>query len=59
MRGLEQHRDDWRGRPYRGERLELDHGRGLFLMRALMDHVLYRKGGCEVALYKNFRDNGR
>jgi len=45
--------------PRSEERLELDHGRGLFLMRALMDRVLYRKGGCEVALYKDFRTNGR
>jgi len=36
----------------RGEdRLALDHGRGLFLMRELMDHVEYRRGGCEVLLF--------
>ena len=33
-------------------RLQLDHGRGLFLMRALMDHVEYRKSGREVVLFK-------
>lgn len=31
---------------------ERPHGRGLFLMRQMMDAVLYRKGGREVVLYK-------
>ena len=38
--------------PRNDERLQLDHGRGLFLMRALMDHVEYRKSGREVVLFK-------
>jgi serine/threonine-protein kinase RsbW len=35
------------------DRMHLHHGRGLFLMRELMDHVEYRKGGSEVLLYKS------
>jgi serine/threonine-protein kinase RsbW len=31
------------------------HGRGLFLMRELMDHVEYRRGGTEVLLYCSSR----
>jgi serine/threonine-protein kinase RsbW len=38
--------------PRSAERIELTHGRGLFLMRELMDHVEHRKGGREVVLYK-------
>jgi serine/threonine-protein kinase RsbW len=38
------------------ERVELEHGRGLFLMRALMDFVRYRRGGREVVLYQSCRD---
>ena len=38
--------------PRAEERLQLDHGRGLFLMRALMDYVEYRKSGREVVLFK-------
>ena len=38
--------------PRRADRLDLHHGRGLLLMRELMDHVEYRKGGGEVLLYK-------
>ena len=34
------------------DRLHLQHGRGVFLMRELMDHVEYRKGGREVLLFK-------
>ena len=44
--------------PRGADRLGLDHGRGLFLMRALMDHVEYRKGGCEVLLFKAYTPNG-
>jgi len=35
------------------DRVHLDHGRGLFLMRALMDYVEYRKKGREVVLFKS------
>lgn len=38
--------------PREGNRLELTHGRGVFLMRELMDEVDYRKAGREVVLYK-------
>lgn len=38
--------------PRRQDRLELPHGRGIFLMRELMDHVEHRKGGREVRLFK-------
>ncbi len=34
------------------DRLQLTHGRGIFLMRELMDHIEHRKGGREVILYK-------
>ena len=37
--------------PRQNDRLFLDSGRGLLLMRELMDHVEYRKGGREVMLY--------
>lgn len=40
--------------PRRKDRLELPHGRGIFLMRELMDHVQHRKGGREVVLVKRF-----
>jgi len=36
-------------------RIELHHGRGLLLMRELMDCVEYRRGGREVLLLKNCR----
>jgi serine/threonine-protein kinase RsbW len=42
--------------PRSEDRLALDHGRGLFLMRELMDHVEYRHGGCEVLLFVACRD---
>ena len=42
--------------PREGERRFLHHGRGLFLMRELMDRVEYRKGGREVVLYKACSD---
>ncbi len=38
--------------PRERERLFLHHGRGLLLMRALMDRVEHRHGGCEVVLHK-------
>jgi anti-sigma regulatory factor (Ser/Thr protein kinase) len=40
--------------PRAEDRLELTHGRGIFLMRELMDHIEHRKGGREVVLYKKF-----
>ena len=41
--------------PRREDRLQLTHGRGIFLMRELMDHIEHRKGGREVVLYKKFQ----
>jgi serine/threonine-protein kinase RsbW len=41
--------------PRQAERRLLDHGRGLLLMRKLMDHVGYRKAGREVLIYKTVR----
>ena len=38
--------------PRSADRLELSHGRGLLLMRELLDHVEYRKGGREVVMFK-------
>jgi serine/threonine-protein kinase RsbW len=38
--------------PRDSDKVLLNHGRGLFLMRKLMDHVLYLKGGREVVLFK-------
>jgi serine/threonine-protein kinase RsbW len=38
--------------PREDDRLFLHHGRGLLLMRELMDRVEFRKGGREVVLYK-------
>ena len=40
--------------PRHTDRVQLDHGRGLFLMRALMDHVEYRRRGREVLLFKRW-----
>ena len=40
--------------PRSEDRLHLTHGRGIFLMRELMDHIEHRKGGREVVLYKKF-----
>lgn len=40
--------------PRSKDRLELTHGRGIFLMRELMDHVEHRRGGREVVLFKAF-----
>jgi serine/threonine-protein kinase RsbW len=39
--------------PRHPDRRHLHHGRGLLLMRELMDRVEYRRGGREVLLYKN------
>lgn len=44
--------------PRAGERLFLHHGRGMLLMRELLDHIEYRKGGREVVLYKTLDENG-
>ena len=41
---------DPRGR----DRVQLDHGRGLFLMRAFMDQVEFRRRGSEVLLFKRW-----
>jgi serine/threonine-protein kinase RsbW len=38
--------------PTHAERIHLHHGRGVFMMRELMDQVVHRKGGREVVLYK-------
>jgi serine/threonine-protein kinase RsbW len=38
--------------PRTEERRHLSHGRGIFLMRELMDHIEHRKGGREVVLFK-------
>jgi serine/threonine-protein kinase RsbW len=38
--------------PRAADRLRLDHGRGLLLMRELIDYVEHRRGGSEVVLYK-------
>jgi serine/threonine-protein kinase RsbW len=40
--------------PRCNDRVQLDHGRGLFLMHALMDHVEYRRRGREVLLFKRW-----
>ena len=40
--------------PRGSDRVQLDHGRGLFLMRALMDQVEYRRRGREVLLFKRW-----
>jgi len=39
--------------PRDGDRKHLNHGRGLLLMRELMDYVEYRRSGCEVLIYKS------
>ena len=43
--------------PRNTERLTLQHGRGLFLMRNLMDFIEFRKGGSEVVLFKQYRSS--
>lgn len=42
--------------PRGNDRIELDHGRGLFLMRALMDRMEYRRNGREVLLFKRWSE---
>jgi serine/threonine-protein kinase RsbW len=44
--------------PRAEDRRFLHHGRGLFLMRELLDHLVYRKGGREVVLYKRYVEPG-
>ena len=39
--------------PRSKDRMHLHHGRGVFLMRQLMDLCVYRKRGTEVVLYKS------
>jgi anti-sigma regulatory factor (Ser/Thr protein kinase) len=39
--------------PRQKGRIHLDHGRGLLLMRELMDYVEYRRAGREVLIYKS------
>lgn len=39
------------------DRMHLERGRGLFLMRALMDLVRYRHGGREVILFQSSRQS--
>ena len=38
--------------PIAGERIFSSHGRGIFLINALMDEVLYREGGAEIHMRK-------
>ncbi|MDH3626967.1 MAG: ATP-binding protein [Acidobacteriota bacterium] len=40
--------------PRNEDRMHLHHGRGLFLMRELMDIVEFRRNGREVLIYKQF-----
>ena len=44
--------------PTHAERIHLHHGRGVYMMRELMDQVLHRKGGREVVLYKKTTKDG-
>ena len=39
--------------PRNDDRMHLSHGRGLLLMRELMDYVEYRRSGREVLIYKS------
>jgi serine/threonine-protein kinase RsbW len=41
--------------PRSADRMHLDHGRGLLLMRELTDRVEFRRGGCEVVLFHDLR----
>ena len=45
--------------PRRADRMHLHHGRGLLIMRGLMDHVEYRKGGREVLLFRARRSTSQ
>ena len=38
--------------PVKGENVFYDHGRGIFLINQLMDHVEYRSGGTEIWMRK-------
>jgi serine/threonine-protein kinase RsbW len=44
--------------PREADRRLLHHGRGLLLMRKLMDYVEYRKNGREVLIYKHVSRSG-
>jgi serine/threonine-protein kinase RsbW len=44
--------------PREGGRMHLSHGRGLLLMRELMDYVEYRRSGREVLIYKSCLQQG-
>jgi serine/threonine-protein kinase RsbW len=41
--------------PTTTENIESDHGRGIYLMRALMDEVHFEQGGTEVHMRKGFK----
>jgi len=41
--------------PTTTENIECDHGRGIYLMRALMDEVHFEQGGTEVHMRKGFK----
>jgi serine/threonine-protein kinase RsbW len=41
--------------PRDADRMELHHGRGLLIMRALMDRVAYRRGGRELRMFSAHR----
>jgi serine/threonine-protein kinase RsbW len=38
--------------PKQGENLYADHGRGVYLIRQLMDHVQFERGGSEIRMWK-------
>lgn len=38
--------------PQRGENLYADHGRGVYLIRQLMDEVQFERGGSEIRMWK-------
>jgi len=38
--------------PKRGENLYVDHGRGVYLIRQLMDEVQFERGGSEIRMWK-------
>lgn len=44
--------------PTSAERIHLHHGRGVYMMRELMDQVLHRKGGREIVLFKKTSKDG-
>lgn len=45
--------------PRASDKVYLHHGRGLFLMRELMDHVEHRKGGREVVIHRTRKQRHR